>query len=87
MLYFLNSFTDGGDFFNLFRYITFRAGGAFFIALFLAFLVSHYQVFKKCAREWAANRDLLPEGHLKAGTPTMGGVLILIPLMVSSVFG
>lgn len=29
MLYELSAFSDGGDFFNLFRYITFRAGGAF----------------------------------------------------------
>ena len=26
MLYWLTQFSDGGDFFNLFRYITFRAG-------------------------------------------------------------
>ena len=32
MLYWLTEFSDGGDFFNLFRYITFRAGGAFFTA-------------------------------------------------------
>ena len=29
MLYWLTLLSDGGDFFNLFRYITFRAGGAF----------------------------------------------------------
>ena len=33
MLYWLTALSDGGDFFNLFRYITFRAGGAFFTAL------------------------------------------------------
>ena len=27
MLFWLTEFSDGGDFFNLFRYITFRAGG------------------------------------------------------------
>lgn len=30
--------SDGGDVFNLFRYITFRAGGAFFTALMFAFI-------------------------------------------------
>ena len=30
MLYWLTEFSDGGDVFNLFRYITFRAGAAFF---------------------------------------------------------
>jgi len=29
MLYFLSLLSDGGDVWNLFRYITFRAGGAF----------------------------------------------------------
>ena len=38
MLYFLSGLSDGGDFFNLFRYITFRAGGAFFTALLLSFI-------------------------------------------------
>ena len=38
MLYWLTVFSDCGDFFNLFRYITFRAGGAFFTALVFGFL-------------------------------------------------
>ena len=38
MLYLLTALSDGGDFFNLFRYITFRAGGAFFTALFFGFI-------------------------------------------------
>ena len=33
MLYWLTEFSDGGDVFNLFRYITFRAGCAFATAL------------------------------------------------------
>ena len=88
MLYFLNSFTDGGDFFNLFRYITFRAGGAFFTALFLGFLLGKplIRYLKSVQENGQPIREDGPEGHfLKAGTPTMGGVLILVPLMVSSV--
>ncbi len=38
MLYWLTEFSDGGDVFNLFRYITFRAGGAFFTALIFGFI-------------------------------------------------
>ncbi len=38
MLYWLTELSDGGDFFNLFRYITFRAGGAFFTALIFGFM-------------------------------------------------
>ena len=36
--HFLVPLTDGGDVFNLFRYITFRAGGAFMTSLIFAFL-------------------------------------------------
>ena len=38
MLYWLTALSDGGDFFNLFRYITFRAGGAFLTALIFGFI-------------------------------------------------
>ena len=38
MLYWLSALSDGGDFYNLFRYITFRAGGAFFTALIFGFV-------------------------------------------------
>ena len=38
MLYWLTGWSDGGDFFNLFRYITFRAGGAFMTALVFGFI-------------------------------------------------
>ena len=38
MLYWLTALSDGGDFFNLFRYITFRAGGAFMTALLFGFI-------------------------------------------------
>ena len=38
MLYWLTALSDGGDFFNLFRYITFRAGGAFLTALLFGFV-------------------------------------------------
>jgi peptide/nickel transport system ATP-binding protein len=37
MLFWLTQFSDGGDFFNLFRYITFRTGGATATALFFVF--------------------------------------------------
>ena len=37
MLYWLTALSDGGDVFNLFRYITFRAGGAFLTALVFGF--------------------------------------------------
>ncbi len=88
MLYFLSQFSDGGDFFNLFRYITFRAGGAFFTALFLSFLFGP-AVIRKLAKHQKKGQPIRedgPQSHIieKAGTPTMGGVLILGALLVST---
>ena len=87
MLYWLTLFSDGGDFFNLFRYITFRAGGAFFTALVFGFLFGRplINVLRKRQGKGQPIRTDGPEGHFaKAGTPTMGGVLILGALVTSS---
>ncbi|MGI9394493.1 MAG: phospho-N-acetylmuramoyl-pentapeptide-transferase, partial [Boseongicola sp.] len=76
MLYWLTVFSDGGDFFNLFRYITFRAGGAFFTALIFGFLFGRplINLLRRRQKHGQPIRDDGPEGHLesKAGTPTMG---------------
>ncbi|MXQ06542.1 phospho-N-acetylmuramoyl-pentapeptide-transferase [Alphaproteobacteria bacterium GH1-50] len=88
MLYWLTAFSDGGDVFNLFRYITFRAGGAFFTALVFGFLFGRplIDLLRKRQRHGQPIRDDGPESHIltKAGTPTMGGVLILGALITSS---
>jgi len=89
MLYFVNIFSDGGDIFNLFRYITFRAGGAFFTALIFGFIFGQPLInfLKKKQKNGQPIRSDGPEHHLiaKAGTPTMGGVLILGAMLTSSV--
>ncbi len=88
MLYWLTVFSDGGDFFNLFRYITFRAGGAFFTALVFGFLFGRplINLLRAKQKHGQPIRDDGPESHLKskAGTPTMGGVLILGALITST---
>ncbi len=88
MLYFLSEWSDGGDVFNLFRYITFRAGGAFFTALILSFIFGQPLInwLKKKQKKGQPIRDDGPESHIiaKAGTPTMGGVLILGTLLIST---
>ncbi len=88
MLYWLTGFSDGGDFFNLFRYITFRAGGAFFTALIFGFIFGRplINLLRTRQRNGQPIRSDGPEGHLltKAGTPTMGGVLILGAVLVST---
>ncbi len=87
MLYWLTALSDGGDFFNLFRYITFRAGGAFLTALIFGFLFGKplINVLRRKQGKGQPIRDDGPEGHFaKAGTPTMGGLLIVGALATST---
>ncbi|KEO61551.1 phospho-N-acetylmuramoyl-pentapeptide-transferase [Thioclava indica] len=87
MLYWLTDLSDGGGPFNLFRYITFRAGGAFFTALLFGFIFGPWLIRTLRVRQGKGQpiRNDGPEGHLaKAGTPTMGGILILAALLVST---
>ncbi|WP_299768786.1 phospho-N-acetylmuramoyl-pentapeptide-transferase [uncultured Tateyamaria sp.] len=87
MLYWLTALSDGGDFFNLFRYITFRAGGAFLTALVFGFLFGRplIAVLRRKQGKGQPIRDDGPEGHFsKAGTPTMGGLLIVGALATST---
>ncbi|MBT8153732.1 phospho-N-acetylmuramoyl-pentapeptide-transferase [Epibacterium ulvae] len=87
MLYWLTALSDGGDLFNLFRYITFRAGGAFLTALIFGFLFGKplINVLRKRQGKGQPIRDDGPESHLsKAGTPTMGGLLIVGALVTST---
>ena len=87
MLYWLTALSDGGDFFNLFRYISFRAGGAFLTALIFGFLFGKplINVLRKRQGKGQPIRDDGPENHVaKAGTPTMGGLLIVGALLTAT---
>ena len=87
MLYWLTALSDGGDFFNLFRYITFRAGGAFMTALVFGFIFGPplINVLRRKQGKGQPIRGDGPEGHFaKAGTPTMGGLLIVGALTTST---
>ena len=87
MLYWLTALSDGGDFFNLFRYITFRAGGAFLSALVFGFIFGKplINVLRRTQGKGQPIRSDGPEGHFaKAGTPTMGGLLIVGALTFST---
>lgn len=87
MLYWLANLSDGGDFFNLFRYITFRAGAAFFTALIFGFLFGRplIDILRRKQGKGQPIRTDGPQTHFaKAGTPTMGGLLILSALLVST---
>ncbi|MCQ2913630.1 MAG: phospho-N-acetylmuramoyl-pentapeptide-transferase [Alphaproteobacteria bacterium] len=78
---------DKYSIFNLFRYLTFRTGGAIFTALIISFFIGPKLI------NWLKNKQHAmqpirtdgPETHLKkAGTPTMGGIMILVSLTISS---
>ena len=87
MLYWLTELSDGGDFFNLFRYITFRAGMAFATALIFGFIFGRplIDLLRRKQGKGQPIRDDGPASHFtKAGTPTMGGLLILSALMFST---
>jgi len=88
MFYTLSQFRDVWSPLNVFQYITFRSGGAFLMALFLVLFFGDY--FIRLVKRWEVTqsvREYGPESHLiKSGTPTMGGILILFSLVVSTLF-
>ena len=73
---------------NLFRYITFRSGAACLTALFLSFVLGPIVIrwLKKVQNGGQPIREDGPARHLieKKGTPTMGGMLILLSLTIST---
>ncbi len=73
---------------NLFRYITFRSGAACLTALFLSFVLGPMVIrwLRSVQRGGQPIRLDGPERHIveKKGTPTMGGVLILASLTIST---
>src|SRR6056297_2117664 len=88
MLHELSAFSTGGDIFNLFRYITFRAGGALMTGLLFGFIFGRPLIewLRRKQKKGQPIREDGPVGHIvgKAGTPTMGGVLILGAMVVST---
>lgn len=88
---FYNLLTPLGDdyiFFNLFRYITFRTGAAILTALFFALIVGPRFIAWLKVKQGKGQpiREDGPQTHLltKKGTPTMGGLLILLSLTIST---
>jgi phospho-N-acetylmuramoyl-pentapeptide-transferase len=89
MLYNLSRpFAEEFILFNLFRYITFRSGAACLTALVVSFLIGPMFIrwLRRVQRNGQPIRPDGPERHIieKKGTPTMGGVLILSALTVST---
>ncbi len=87
MLIWLVELADNLQFFNLFRYITFRTGAALFTSALVVFLFGPAIISSLRVRQGKGQpiRADGPQTHFaKAGTPTMGGLLILSALMVST---
>jgi len=74
--------------FNLFNYITFRVGGALMTSLIIFFIFGEKMINALRARQGKGQpiREDGPESHIvqKAGTPTMGGLMILMTVVVST---
>jgi phospho-N-acetylmuramoyl-pentapeptide-transferase len=72
---------------NVFRYITFRSAYAMITALLISFLVGPFLVRK--LQELQIGETIREEGpahhKVKAGTPTMGGILILVAVLLPTV--
>jgi phospho-N-acetylmuramoyl-pentapeptide-transferase len=74
--------------FNLFRYITFRTGGAMATSLLICFIFGPAIIrwLKEKQGDGQPIRDDGPTSHLKKkGTPTMGGLMILISVVASTI--
>ena len=84
----LVQYSDQFAFLNLFRYITFRTGGALITALIISFVCGPFIInwLKRNQKKGQPIREDGPESHLitKVGTPTMGGVMILLALVLST---
>lgn len=73
---------------NLFKYLTFRTGGAILTSLLICFVFgsAFIRLLKKYQADGQPIRENGPESHLlsKKSTPTMGGLLIIFSLTVST---
>ena len=87
MLTLLVEFADGASIFNVFRYITFRTGAALITSALMVFLFGPMIINLLRVRQGKGQpiRADGPQTHFKkAGTPTMGGLMIMSGIIVSS---
>ena len=88
MLYnLLAPYADDFLFFNVFRYITFRTGGALMTAMIISFVIGPHVIkwLKKKQGSGQPIREDGPETHFKKqGTPTMGGLMILFSVTIAT---
>ena len=77
------------SFLNIFSYITFSAGASILTGLFFSLIFGNYIINKLSNVQPTGQpiRDDGPESHIiaKKGTPTMGGLLIILSVFVSTI--
>ncbi|QNO26482.1 phospho-N-acetylmuramoyl-pentapeptide-transferase [Sphingopyxis sp. OPL5] len=87
MLYWLAEWLGFPGVLNLIRYLSFRSGAAVATALIIGLWIGPRFILMLRMRQGKGQpiRDDGPQTHLaKKGTPTMGGLMILISLMISA---
>lgn len=87
MFHYLSTLGDALPMFNIFRYITFRAGGALMTSALIVFLFGPAIIRSLRGRQKKGQpiRADGPATHFKkAGTPTMGGLMILVGVVGST---
>ena len=87
LLYFAHYLNEWYSGFRVFQYLTLRAILAALTALAISFMVGPWMIRKLSSRQIGQRvRDDGPKSHLpKAGTPTMGGALILVAIGASTI--
>lgn len=86
MLYhFLYPISDSISLFNIFRYITFRSFLSFTLAVITSIIIGKWFISLMQRKQFGqVVRNDGPESHFKkSGTPTMGGLFILIAILIS----
>lgn len=82
------AFADDFQILNVFRYLTFRSGASVLTSLLICFLTgpSIIRWLRSKQKKGQPIRDDGPAGHLltKQGTPTMGGTMILLSMVLST---
>jgi len=81
------SLKDSFSPFNIFQYITFRAAGASITALFISFLIGPKIIRTLSSHQIGEMiKDIGPKSHqIKKGTPTMGGIIILLSIILPTI--
>lgn len=86
MLYLLAEWFGFEGLFNLFRYLSFRSGGAIVTSLFIGMMIGprFINLLRMKQGKGQPIRSDGPQTHLaKVGTPTMGGLMILTSMTIS----